>query len=296
MHPTAKRTLLRALLAFCAVLVVLVALVPTITVLNNRQVNRKKGEDGVAFIAIEDESEAFLGVSVAHVGLDPLTGNSRFAVQFAPGGPLANSRGKTTQNVTIDLNGRVIRVNADSFIANQEIVASVEAGDPDRYPFDEYLSGITIGVTSNGAALPVFSEFYATLNGWNPTPAIVDESDADETNHIFVMVSKRSATAIGFSIFTAVLQWSLAIAILILTLAFIFIPGGEAPPLPVYVTMLFALPAVRMTQPGVPPIGCTMDLIAFFWCMAIIAISTIVSLALATMKKWGSFTASLEKS
>lgn len=43
-------------------------------------------------------------------------------------------------------------------------------------------------------------------------------------------------------------------------------------------TMLFALPAVRETMPGNPIIGCTSDLIGFFWNMGLIAISAILLL------------------
>jgi Domain of unknown function (DUF4436) len=42
--------------------------------------------------------------------------------------------------------------------------------------------------------------------------------------------------------------------------------------------MLFALPAVRDTLPGTPTIGCTSDLVGFFWNMGLIATSAILLL------------------
>ena len=35
------------------------------------------------------------------------------------------------------------------------------------------------------------------------------------------------------------------------------------------VTILFALPAVRNTMPGVPPLGAVMDFAVYFWCIII---------------------------
>lgn len=40
--------------------------------------------------------------------------------------------------------------------------------------------------------------------------------------------------------------------------------------------MLFALPAIRNTQPGIPDIGCTADLAGFMWVMFLVMISTVM--------------------
>jgi hypothetical protein len=37
--------------------------------------------------------------------------------------------------------------------------------------------------------------------------------------------------------------------------------------------MLFALPAVRNLQPGVPPLGGLSDFLSFFWAESLVAIS-----------------------
>lgn len=43
--------------------------------------------------------------------------------------------------------------------------------------------------------------------------------------------------------------------------------------------MLFALPNIRSTQPGLPPIGCTADIMGFFWNIFLVAIAGISLLA-----------------
>jgi hypothetical protein len=42
--------------------------------------------------------------------------------------------------------------------------------------------------------------------------------------------------------------------------------------------MLFALPAVRNTQPGSPPIGITMDVVGFFWNLGLVTVAALVLL------------------
>lgn len=42
------------------------------------------------------------------------------------------------------------------------------------------------------------------------------------------------------------------------------------------ISLLFALPFLRNVQPDVPPFGSYFDILAFYWNMAIVAISSIV--------------------
>ena len=50
----------------------------------------------------------------------------------------------------------------------------------------------------------------------------------------------------------------------------------EPPTIAVSAALLFALPAIRNTQPGVPVIGCTADAVGFFWNMAITSIALLL--------------------
>jgi hypothetical protein len=48
--------------------------------------------------------------------------------------------------------------------------------------------------------------------------------------------------------------------------------------------MLFALPAIRNIMPGSPPIGCTADVVGFFWNIAIISTAAIMLLSKAIIQ------------
>jgi hypothetical protein len=52
----------------------------------------------------------------------------------------------------------------------------------------------------------------------------------------------------------------------------------EPPTLAIANTLLFALPALRDSQPGIPLIGCTADVVSFFWCEMLTALSSCLML------------------
>lgn len=81
-------------------------------------------------------------------------------------------------------------------------------------------------------------------------------------------------------VFLCILMWCMALSLTILTS--ITMCGREAPGLElvaVSVAMLFTLPFVRDSMPYVPDVGIVIDLLGFFWCLALIALCTIVLLS-----------------
>jgi hypothetical protein len=294
-HPEARNTLIKTLISFGLVLVFLMALVPTITILNNKNSDLKKGEEGfIEAIGPEfDENGPVIIVLAKQTAMDPFNG-AKYSLTLTPFGSLANGD-KLTQNITIEINSKLVRFHADSRMEKQEVSVGFEVADVDRYPFDRYLFGFTFSASAAGKPIHITGGVVSQLQGWNFVSGFVVEEDNSESFSTVFAVANRTMTTLGFSLFCAVLLWSLALAILVLTLSFIFFPGSESPPVPVYVAMLFALPAVRQTQPGVPPIGAMIDLISFFWCMGLIAICTITVIGITIVKKWKSYSATFEK-
>lgn len=47
-------------------------------------------------------------------------------------------------------------------------------------------------------------------------------------------------------------------------------------PLSLSITLIFGLPALRNTQPGIPPLGAICDYVSFIWAENIVAVSVIV--------------------
>ena len=70
------------------------------------------------------------------------------------------------------------------------------------------------------------------------------------------------------------IMWALSLIALTLTVTLWFRDRKVEPPtISITTALLFALPAVRNTQPGAPVIGCTADVAGFFWNMALLSIS-----------------------
>jgi hypothetical protein len=87
------------------------------------------------------------------------------------------------------------------------------------------------------------------------------------------MTISRSSTVIFFSLFISVLMWGAAIGVLLLVLS-VLLRGRkiEVGMFSFLSALLFAMVAVRNSQPGVPPIGAYSDFISFFWAEVILAL------------------------
>lgn len=54
--------------------------------------------------------------------------------------------------------------------------------------------------------------------------------------------------------------------------------GAALDPLFIAPVLIFGLPALRDTQPGVPPLGAFSDYLSYFWAEVIVATSTIIAM------------------
>jgi hypothetical protein len=67
-------------------------------------------------------------------------------------------------------------------------------------------------------------------------------------------------------------MWVLSLTILTLSATIWFRERKVEPPIiSLCASLMFALPAIRNTQPGAPIIGCTADVGGFFWNMALVS-------------------------
>lgn len=74
-------------------------------------------------------------------------------------------------------------------------------------------------------------------------------------------------------------MWTLSLTILTLSATIWFRDRKVEPPtIGLCASLIFALPAIRNTQPDSPPIGCTVDVAGFFFNMAIVAFATFLAM------------------
>ncbi len=167
------------------------------------------------------------------------------------------------------------------------------SGSTRDYPFDQFTSGLQLYIRTDinnsdfQEPIPLFVTFDGEAQGLYFTPSFSNpESDKPTLVEISIGVH-RTALAIFFCIFAIVIMWAFAIVMVILTLQYAVHKRQIEPPiLTASVALLFALPALRNVQPGVPPIGCSSDLLGFFWDMTIIAICTVAIFLMYVLRWW----------
>ena len=81
------------------------------------------------------------------------------------------------------------------------------------------------------------------------------------------ITARRSTTVKMYSIAVGTIMWILSLLDVLLVFMVWFGPNksAELPMIAITVSLLFALPSLRNTLPGVPPLGCTLDVVSFFW-------------------------------
>lgn len=124
----------------------------------------------------------------------------------------------------------------------------------------------------------------ASVTGFN----IDAEKSSEEADIGYTGVDlqiSRTFTVIAFSMFIMACFWSLTIVILSMTLQVVFRERKlEFAMFTFMAGMLFAFPAVRNLQPGIPPLGSLTDFLSVFWAQGII-VGCILALIVVWIKR-----------
>lgn len=126
--------------------------------------------------------------------------------------------------------------------------------------------------------VPIAVDFYGSLQGLDVKAVRGQQKDSEYVDTDITI--RRAPTVKFFSIFIMVAQWALALCVVFLLLTVLV--GGRKIELAMFsfmAALLFAFPALRNSQPGVPPIGTLSDFLAFFWAELIIALSLLTIIA-----------------
>jgi len=163
----------------------------------------------------------------------------------------------------------------------EQAVTAVADGDPNHYPFDVYTVEVPYAVSSgdilahsDAPFVPWSGYAYGVLQNYRFDVQFIPQS---RTSVVILQIAvTRAATTKGFALFIVMLMWALSISAAVIAVQVWFrMRDVPAPLLAVFVSLLFALPAVRNTQPAVPPIGTLLDAVSLFWNMVIVAFSNI---------------------
>ncbi|KAJ3105299.1 hypothetical protein HDU96_008612 [Phlyctochytrium bullatum] len=231
----------------------------------------------------------YVEISVVLTSIDVASGsykakiNPKFCGDFIDPQRVVN--GKNTipgKTITVYVENKEYVFPKGKSAASIEHISSFDSGSPLNYPFDKYISenfwiGATFlnDTTNRTDTAEVALGLGSVLTGHTVSHRNVGTVDQAEPLVVsFDFTVGRARLTLVFSVFVMIVMWMLALLGFAFT-SFLLAWGlkSEPPVIAYSVAMLFALPGVRNTQPGGPPIGCTSDLISFFWVMMIISLN-----------------------
>ncbi|KAI8831375.1 hypothetical protein BC829DRAFT_437825 [Chytridium lagenaria] len=286
-----KRTKLTKIILGTCALVILVVAVISFGILNFRMALRKGSALKTTYsdttfpdAAINDKlsqsalfselcrSKSFIGITMSPSQVDPLTSKLKLRLNFQPCGDfispdfIDDNNFLLSTSLTIVVDTAQYKFQAEQPMGSTEITVTFSSGDLNSYPFEQYAtSDLYISGTFNNprtndskSVLPL----QLNVTGY----LLTYEIDAPW----FKTFQKKPEPS--FMIMT--IMWVLSLLSISLSVT-LWSRGRkmEPPTLGFTIAMLFALPAIRNTQPGAPPIGATSDVASFFWAIILTSLS-----------------------
>jgi hypothetical protein len=136
-------------------------------------------------------------------------------------------------------------------------------------------SGLWVTAPQGKESLPIVSSIAASLPGLKFEGQRVERPGQGIEG--FNLVVRRADQVIVVSILIMVLMMTLAMSVLLMSIeALTSSQRLDLLPLTLSVTLLFGLPALRNSQPAVPPLGAFGDYLSFIWAEQIVAVSAVV--------------------
>ncbi|ORY95570.1 hypothetical protein BCR43DRAFT_475485 [Syncephalastrum racemosum] len=200
-----------------------------------------------------------------------------------PNGTLADDYGQLNQPVMVSFSStQALRFNPGDVDNPVDVSYSYETGNDIEYPFDEYVGRFEVYATHAdmpNQTIPVSIELEASILSYTFRPTLESTPRPHHDRIILRIQTNRSPTTVGFTLFICVLMWALSLVMSIFSYQVAMRKRHvNAHTCMIGITMLFALPALRSAQPGAPDIGCTSDILSFYWSMAIIATDSLAIL------------------
>ncbi|KAF9186061.1 hypothetical protein BGZ51_007048 [Haplosporangium sp. Z 767] len=253
---------------------------------------RKEGDNARSVVEVGPQGVSHTGDYIHVVGsvasVDFEDKNFRVHFEFTPHGTLAGDDGILVAPIALSLFYTTLTFPVAQIMRSVDVTMPYMQGATIDYPFDAYKSYFEILANKEKEQLrkiPVSLTFLGMLQSVEFIPTVHLSND-DLYKISIEIFTRRSPTTIGFSIFIVMIMWALSIAIGIIAIQVVRKHrASDEHILTLGITTLFALPALRETQPGIPAIGCAADVLGFYWNMAIIAISSIM-IVMASALRW----------
>ncbi|KAJ9088277.1 hypothetical protein DSO57_1024658 [Entomophthora muscae] len=198
-------------------------------------------------------------------GLNPISGDIKLAL------------GTQSDGLHLNLGGETIYLESQIFPETNRTAYPIGNKDHAIYPFDEY------EFTSFMSAVDVFNktlniDFILDIDGHGFTSNLKRKwKEAGVLNIEYTLKRHNTTKLLCFIIFALI--WLLALVMINLAVDAVFY-YRDTPPLFILsgFTVVFALPALRKIQPGIPDFGCILDSAGYFWGVTIVSFSACLML------------------
>jgi hypothetical protein len=311
-QPAGGRNVIGPAIAVAAFLVLAVAYVIVLRGYSHEGENRSfKVED------TQNADKDYIDVAVKIIAVDPVKGDMTARIAFEPQGALLKDEFSLAEDVTLIINSATGK-QEHKFEKGKRmnpIDATVALdGQASDYPFDSHDAELMLLMTTPLKEKPAESHAQADEETAAPKPkapaSVFDSNDPvamavefegsipglklaaekDKENDVGYtrvdMKVSRSSTVIFFSVFVMILMLGLSSAVVFMMLRFWLGKRKiEVSAMSVYGAMLFAFPALRNSQPAVPPLGTYSDYVSFFWAEALVAISLVTIIWLWVIRR-----------
>jgi hypothetical protein len=258
-------------------------------------------------------SDDYVTINLRVTLVDTALGLLHGRIRVIPMGRFAKDEATPASDLTLLMNS-VSGKQTVVFPAGERIYpidfTSVLVGNQNRYPFDKYTSNIeflVITPTPKPAPLPEETPPVETLDPLE-SPLIVGSSDLVQSETVTIkenfsvsipgfkfegnvapvgeyklmhsaVTIRRAHNVVVVSVAVMVVMFLLAVSVMFVVLRTISSAGDiSLVPLSLCIALIFGLPALRNTQPGVPGVGVMGDYLSFIWAEFIVS-SAAVTLA-----------------
>ncbi len=317
MQPEKGRNLIGIIIAVIAIVLLVIAYVTVLTGYS------REGEDRSMYVSDKANAGADnIEVTVRVINVDPVKGDITARMNFEANGTLAKDEFSPAQDITILVNSATgkqeHKFEKGKRMNPVEVTVPME-GQASDYPFDKHDAELWLLVTTpvkeeaqqpkeatekepaeegsgapkppaqasvfdNNEPVPIAVEFFGSIPGLKLEAVRDKDTDVGITG--VQMKISRSSTVVFFSVFLMILMLFLASAVVFMMLRFAL--GNrkvELAAMSFYGAMLFAFPALRNSQPGVPPLGAYSDYVSFFWAEMLVAISLLTIATLWVVRR-----------
>jgi len=269
-------------LIFIALAVIVVAQIATFA---SRNATESNGSEVRTYFGVAGaEGEDYIEVNARVLEVQPVAGTQQVRLTVTPHGSFANRDGSLKQTINLDADGYVggsINLTGGEIPPPVQLVLDLD-GDLSQYPFDSYSSALEVrlsrvtknpdgsGSIKTDEPVPMHLAVSAKQHDWAVTSSH-GESWEDGAVSVELGASRGGAMR-AFALFELAVM--IALACIAVAMTYTTLITGRALEFSMFVwlgAMLFALPAVRNTMPGVPGVGTVLDYAGFFWCLIAVA-------------------------